>query len=192
MCVFPIISPFLFYIVVKYLIYLLSIIFLCGLNVGLAPYLRIYGQVPNFLFLIAVIWSVDKTDDDFWFFALFAGLFMDFSAGAWVGTFAIPLLLVCLAIRLLVQNYLVLELSLKYLAIVLFPAQLLFYFGSVGYAFVFYKLGLAAYPPSASGWLGSWVAGFLYNAALLYPMYIAAGYLKTFLGKYVVREYKVR
>lgn len=176
----------------KYLVYFLLLAVLCGLAVGFGPYIKIYGQVPQLLFLLALVWSLDKTDPDFLFVAFIAGLFMDVYSGSPLGLFTGPLLVVCLAARLVVENFLVLEFSPKFLLALLLPAQALFDACYVLSSWLFMSLHLSAsltdWRTLAHGFAVAW----LYNLALLYPMLILAEQTRAFVRHRVEREFKIR
>ena len=176
----------------RYIIYIVLLILLCGLSVGLSPLIKIHTQVPNLLFLLVWLWSLEKADDDFLFLALVAGLFLDFFSGLSVGTFTVPLLLLALAGHLIIENFFVSELKLKYLALLLLPAQMLFVLLSLGVGLLLNRGGLWVSISSGGALVDNFVISFLYNLLLLYPVYVLINVVKTILRRFLEREYKVR
>ncbi|SRR6266404_3075175 len=162
----------------KYLIYLLAIIILLGLNIGLFNNLQIRGQMPNLLFLLALYFSLDKKDFDFFFISLVSGLFLDFYSAGFFGAFAMAFLLVSLCVHIFVSNVLVFELNWKSLSLALAVALamldfLVWFFGLLAFKFSWtsqysgFRIFLSAFP-----------AGLLYNWLLLYPMYWFSNFLR--------------
>jgi rod shape-determining protein MreD len=176
----------------KYVIYLSVLIVLCGLNVGLGPFIQIRGQAPNLIFLLVLVFALDKNSFDFLFLAFFGGLFLDFYSGAFLGSFTFSLLLSGFLVNLAVRQLLVPEVNLKYLSLIFLPVQAILFFGFYAYNWMVFKAGLGPY---FLNWKELWPGFFavlLYNLLLLYPIYILSGYIKQGLNKYFVREYKIR
>jgi rod shape-determining protein MreD len=176
----------------KYVVYLLVLIVLCGLNVGLAPFMQIRGQAPNLLFLLVLVFALDKNSFDFLFLAFFGGLFLDFYSGAFLGSFTFSLLLAGFLLNIAVRQLLVLEINLKYLSLILVPSQAVLFFGFYFYNWIIFKAGLNPYFLNWKEFLPGFAVAFFYNLLLLYPVYILVGYVKLLLSKYLVREYKIR
>ena len=176
----------------KYLVYFFVLAALCGLNSGLAPYIQIHGQGPNLLFLFIFILAIEATELDFMLPALLAGLFLDFYSGATFGSFTAALLITVFFVHKAVRQLAGLESNLKYLSLVLLPAQVAFTLIFYAYGFMAFKAGFSLVPPSSAQWLSRFLISFSFNLVLLYPIYILVGYLKSFMEKYITREYKVR
>ncbi len=176
----------------KYLIYLLLIIVLCGVSVGLSPLINIRGQVPQLLFLLAFIWSLDRAGWDFLFVAFISGLFLDFYTGSFVGTFSMPLITVCLVFHFIIENFLALELSPKFLAALLLPAQILFGTVYFFYSWLLYKMHLWPILPDAKILAEGFIISFFYNLLFLYPIFSLTDYVRMLVRRYFEREFKVR
>ncbi|MDE2311625.1 MAG: hypothetical protein KGJ93_00845 [Patescibacteria group bacterium] len=165
---------------------------MAGLNAGVAPFLQAQGAAPNFLFLLALAFALDKENYDCFFIALMAGLFMDALAGLPPGSFSLPLLLMVFLASAAARQFLVMDASLKFLGLFLLPAQLVFNVGFVAVNFGLFKIGMTS---DFIGWANFWrqfASSFLLNLVFIYPVYIAVVQLKIFIRKQILREYKAR
>src|SRR3989344_6272424 len=101
----------------KYLIYLISIIVLLGLNLGLFNNFQINGQIPNLLFLFCLCFSLEKSakggsasggiDYDFFFVSFISGLFLDFYSTSFFGGFTLAFLCLSFLLHLMATNVIV-------------------------------------------------------------------------------------
>ncbi len=176
----------------KYFVYILLLIVLCGLQAGLAQVVNIRGQTPQLLFLLVFVWSLDKNDRDYLFLTLGAGLFLDFYSGVPVGSITLPLLAISLLLHQLVENFLALELSPKLLAALLLPAQAVFY---VLYFFCLRWLPGSRLPvliPGLRFLAGNFVIAFAYNLLFLYPVFLLVEFVRSFIHRHFEREYKIQ
>ncbi len=89
----------------KYLIFLLGIIFLVSINMGFFSYLRIYLTLPNLLLMSAIVFPMLSQKDDFIFFAFFCGLFADFFYSIYFGPFAAAFLIAAFFIRFVSEKF---------------------------------------------------------------------------------------
>src|SRR5271155_5350447 len=120
----------------KYVIYLISIIVLLGLNVGLFSNLQIQGQIPNLLLLLTVYFALDKKGYDFFFTAFVCGIFLDFFSPGFFGAFTVAFLILALAINALVNSLMLLEINWKSLTLLLLGALVVVNFSVWLYGFM--------------------------------------------------------
>lgn len=174
----------------RYFFYFIFLALICGISVGLAFKIPVYGQSPNLLLLVVFVYSLDKTEDDFLLFAFLAGIFLDVFSGSLIGSFTFPFLLTSFVTRQIAENFLWLDRGRKTLPILLLPFMAIFYgfYFSVNFALKSSAVGIfgANYLPFARDLL----IAYFYNLILLFPVYWATAYLKYFLRKYVEKEYK--
>lgn len=155
----------------KYLIYLLAIVFILGLNVGLFAYLKIGGVAPNLLLIFVMLFSLEKDSYDFFFIALISGIFLDFYSVVTFGSFSIALVLLAYFLHLFVNRLVVFESNWKYLLGILAGSLLLVNIIIWLYSEAMFKLDLIPFPMETKLLLNQVVMGFIYNLLLLYPMY---------------------
>lgn len=109
----------------KYFAYFIVILALLALNLGLFPYIRLWGAEPNLLLLTVVIFALEKGEYDFFFVALCAGIFLDIYSGFFFGGFTLTFLLLGYLLHLLVSKVLMMELGAKALVIIISVCTLL-------------------------------------------------------------------
>lgn len=176
----------------KYFLYLLILALLCGINAGLSPLIGLKGQVPNLIFLLVLVFALEKDNYDFLFLAFFGGLFLDFLSGAFVGSFTLGLLLASFLLNFTVKHLFVLELNLKYLVALLLPSQLVLFLCFYAYNSAISKAGLGVSLVNWKYFLSNFTFSLIYNLVFLYPVYIFGKSIKSFFAKYLRREYKIR
>jgi rod shape-determining protein MreD len=172
----------------KYLIYLIAIIILLGLNLGIFNGLRLYGQMPNLLFLLALFFALEKQDYDFFFVALICGLFLDFYSAGFFGGFTLAFLAVGLCANLFINNILVLEMNWKSLSLTLLISLILFNLTLWLYQFLAFKLNWDSRYTGIGIFASHFFAGFIYNLLLLYPMYLCFTFLRGFVQNLNIRR----
>jgi len=172
----------------KYFVYLFLILILLGLNVGLFNYIRIFGQMPNLLFLLALCASLEKNDFDFYFIAFVGGLFLDFFSTGFFGGYTFSFLVVSLLAHFFADNVLVSGFNWKTLSGVLLVGFLVFSWVWWLYSFVSVLLGLAPDFLSLKEFLLTLVPGIFYNLLLLYPIYILNNLTREFLNNWHIRR----
>ena len=100
----------------KYLTYIIAVIFLFSLNIGLFPMLKINGYMPNLLLLLLIFFAFEKEGLDFFFVALLGGLFIDVHSAVFFGSFTLAFLCCALILHLAANQLVILELNWKYLS----------------------------------------------------------------------------
>ncbi len=157
----------------KYLIYLVAIVFLLGVNVGIFPYLRSFGTTPNLLLLFTLLVVFEKHDSSFFFVGFLSGLFLDFFSGAFLGTFTFSFLLAVFLLYLISKHFLLLsEVNWKNLCIMLFLSILIVHILAWLYNLAVFKLSWSAQSLPLGIFTWRFLAEIIYNLALLYPVYI--------------------
>jgi len=172
----------------KYLLYLLAIIILVGINIGLFNNLQIGGQIPNLLLLLVLYFSLDKDSYDFFFLAFVSGIFLDFYSADAFGAFTLAFLLVAISARILSSRVVVLEANWKYLTLLLLGSLLCFDLVVWLYGLAAYSLGLSLGYVSIRAFTASLIPGFFYNWLLLYPMYMLYDFLKNLIDGLTIRR----
>ena len=145
----------------KYFIYLLAIIILLGVNLGLFNNLQFGGQIPNFLLLLTVYFSLEKKDFDFFFIAFVCGVFLDFYSANFFGGYTLAFLATALALHIFVNYILVLEVNWKSLTGLIFCSLVLVNFLLWLYGLLAFKLNLAADYTGFKIYLDGFLAGFI-------------------------------
>ena len=175
----------------KYIFYLLAIIFLLSLNLGLFNNLQIKGQIPNLLFLFSLFFAFEKKDLDFFFVSFFCGLALDFFSTTFFGSFTLSFLIITLGLNLFVNNFAVVELNWKTLSLslllCLFALDLLLWL----YTAMAFKLNWTQDFSGFTQYLSVFAPSFFYNLLLLYPVYLFANFLKNFTDSLSVRRRSV-
>jgi rod shape-determining protein MreD len=156
----------------KYLIYLVAIIILAGVNVGLFNNLQLFGQIPNLLLLFTICAALEKNNYDFFFIALVSGIFLDFYSASFFGSFTIGLLLVALFLNFLVNTFVVLELNWKSLSLLVLASLVFLDFFLWSYGLLAYRLNWSVDFVSLKAYSGSFFSALIYNWLLLYPTYV--------------------
>ena len=172
----------------KYLIYLIAIIFLLGINLGLFNSLQVQGQIPNLLFLLTLFFALEKNDYDFFFVALMSGLFLDFYSGVFFGGFTLAFLSVSLCAHLLVTNILAADLNWKTLSAFLFGALVIFNLILLAYGLIVFKLNFSPQYTGLRIFTSQFLINFLYNWLLLYPVYLVFTFLRNIVDNMNIRR----
>ncbi|MBL8030512.1 MAG: rod shape-determining protein MreD [Candidatus Doudnabacteria bacterium] len=164
--------------------YLFLAFLLYALNAGFFRNFEFFGVLPNLLLLLLVYTALEDEDYFFLGFGFFTGLVLDFATQVFVGSFALGFLFAALLLRQISQNIISLERNWKFLPLMLGVAQL------VVYAWIFFLNGLAhrfghaqvffeaKYLLNRFGW------EFLYNLALMYPVWKLAEIPKVLQVKF--------
>ncbi|MCL5666628.1 MAG: hypothetical protein M1383_02560 [Patescibacteria group bacterium] len=182
----------------KYLIYLLAIILLLGLNAGIFSSFQIKGVMPNLLLLFMVLFSLDRGDSetrdnaDFLVIAFLSGLFLDFSSTTFFGSFALAFLLISLVLRLSSRHLLVFEMNWKYYSAALAVSLAALSFFIWFYNLLCFRLGWAAYLLDGKVLRSGYLISLVYNLLLLYPMYLFAESVKRGIAYLSVQFRKIK
>ena len=172
----------------KYLIYLIAIIFLVGLNLGLFSNLQFFGQIPNFLLLFTVCASLEKQNYDFFFIAFICGIFLDFYSANFFGTFTLSLLLLALCLHIFANTLVLLELNWKSLVFLLLTAIILLDLFSWVYGFAAYQFGWAPAFISFRSFAVSFAPYFFYNLLLFYPAFLFYNFVRKIVDGFSLRR----
>ena len=175
----------------KYLFYLLSLIIIFGLNVGIFEALHLYLLVPSFIFILVLSFALDRESYDFFFWALAAGLWLDFYSADYVGTYAVAFLLTAYLVHLVVVEVVVVEIGWKYLTFITAGSLALMYLIIWAFSAAAYRAGLAqAFMVFHPTWRG-FVAELAVDLILLYPLFLFSEWLKLKIEQISVRHSRV-
>jgi len=150
--------------------------------------LRIQGQMPNLLFLLALFFALEKKDYDFFFIALVSGLFLDFFSAGFFGGFTLAFLVVALGAHFFATDILLTELSWKTLSLALLAALVVFYLIVWVYQLAAFKLSLSPQYTGVKIFTSQFLINFLYNLLLLYPVYLYFTFLRNIVDNISVRR----
>src|ERR1700690_3255463 len=165
----------------KYLVYLIAIIVLLGVNLGVFNYFPIKEQIPNLLLLLVLLFALEKKDFDFFFLAFVSGLFLDFYSAGFFGGFTLAFLAVSLAAHLVVDNIFVFEINWKTLSLSLLVGLAIFNLVIWAYGLLAYKLSWESEYINIGVYISHFPVNFLYNWLLLYPVYLFFTFLRSFV-----------
>lgn len=172
----------------KYFIYLLTIIILLGLNLGLFQNFRIAGQMPNLLLLLLLFFVLEKKDFDFFFVALVSGLFLDFYSAGFFGAFTMAFLAVGLCLHLFATSVIVVNVNWKTLSLVLFICLTLFNLIVWAFGLLAFRLSWTGQYAGINIFASEFLAAFIYNWLMLYPIYSFFTFLRNFVDNLIIRR----
>jgi len=172
----------------KYLIYIIAVIILLGLNLGIFKSLQVYGQIPNLLFLFMLFFALEKQDYDFFFVAAVCGIFLDFYSAGFFGAYTLAFLTVGLCAHLFANNLLVLEINWKSLSLVLLASLIMFNLILWFFQFLAFKLGWSGQFAGIKVFSSEFPANFIYDWLLLYPVYLCFTFVRGFVQNLNVRR----
>ncbi len=172
----------------KYLIYLIAIIFLLTINLGLFNHLEIKGQIPNLLFLFTLCCVLEKEDFDFFFVALVSGILLDFYSADFFGAFTVAFLIISFFLHLFINKLMFLGLSWKSLSATLIFSLFSLNFMVWLYGLITFKLGWIGHATGFKVVLSGFLPALFYNVLLLYPVYVFAIFLKRFINNLYIRR----
>lgn len=163
----------------KYLIYIVSIIVLIGIQVGLFSELRFFSAVPNLSLLLVIGFCLQREDTDAFFIAILSGFFLDYNSGLLLGSFASVFFIVALILHMVLHSLVVFEVSIKYLVsitigVTIFVQVYIWLIHMVGFHYGWSSLYVDPYVLKTPLF-----ATIFYNCLLAYPMYLAATWLKN-------------
>lgn len=171
----------------KYLIYLLSIILLLGLNLGIFSGLALRSAAPNLLLLAVIIFAAEKHTNDFFFVAFFSGLFMDIFSGSFIGSFTLAFVSLSLIIHLLVSNVVAYDVNWKYLTALVLGGLLYVSLFVWLYGWLAFKAGWTGLQVDLAIFNTKFITRFLYNLLLVFPVYFYVESTKKIVEKYFSR-----
>lgn len=173
----------------KYFFYFIGIIFLLSINYGVFSLLPVFRQVPNLLLLAVIVFALEKENLDFFFVALLAGLFVDVSAGLFLGSYTFFFLILAFVLHLVIKYLIVDDLNWKQLAVIVVLVSYLNLAFIYFYNWLFLRWGVisAGLNKQILGWNALAYVG--YNLVLFFPLYwlierLFAWFAKTGVSKY--------
>ncbi|PIR96628.1 MAG: hypothetical protein COT92_00025 [Candidatus Doudnabacteria bacterium CG10_big_fil_rev_8_21_14_0_10_42_18] len=170
----------------KYIIYLLAIIFLAGVNVGVFSYFKILGVGPNLFLLFVFFAATEKYSDDYLFLAFISGVFLDFFTGAFFGTFTLPILFSSFLLRIIMSNWVLLfEVNWKNLIILMTAFFTSVYIFAWLVSLATFKFGWNFQQIGFGVFTWKFVVVIIYNLLLLYPVYLFVLLLKKINRNFV-------
>lgn len=120
----------------KIITYALCIIILLALNIVFPK--TTASAVPNFLFLLVVIYSFNQESNDFLWLAFCAGLMLDVTSNTFFGTYTVSFLLIAMIINYTTRTFLVADPSIGYMAVVILVSNLLL----IGLIYIINSVGI--------------------------------------------------
>lgn len=172
----------------KYLIYLIAIICLLGINIGFFSNWSVYWQIPNLLFLFSLCFVLDNEGFDFVFVSFISGLFLDFFSADFFGGFTLSLLVISFIIYLFINNVVNIQVRFRSLAISVFVALVLNALILWFYGLVIYKLNLSQSHILFKTYMVNLPSQLFYSLILIYPVYFLASNLREFVDNLIVRR----
>ena len=172
----------------KYFTYLLVVVVLLGLNIGLFGSMRIYNQIPNLLLLFVIFASLEKKSGEFLYIILICGAALDFYSTGFFGGYTLGFLLTGLIINLLSENFLFADFGWKTLSGLLLGALLLLKITLWLYGFMALKFNWTRVAYRMDLNFYHLVAEYIYNWVLLYPIFMAHGFLKKAINNYYIHK----
>lgn len=173
----------------KYLLYMVAVVVLLGINVGVFPSLKLMYGMPNLLMLFVMVLSLEVGDRDYLPVAFAAGLFLDFYSGVPVGGFALAFMLLGLIMQAVSSRYLVLELNWKNLLAFMAASYVFTHTFIWLYSTLLHRFGLTQVVVEFPVLWQKLLPELLYNALLLFPIYWLAELLKTAIARLTRRTY---
>jgi cell shape-determining protein MreD len=172
----------------KYIVYLIAIIILLGINVGLFNSLQTQNQIPGLLFLLTLFFALEKKDYDFFFVAVVSGLFLDFYSAGFFGGFTLAFLAVSLCAHLLITNFFAAEFNWKTLSLALLVSLIVFNLIVWAYGLAAFKLNFSFQYTGIKVFVSQFLVSFLYDWLLLYPVYLYFTFLRNFVDNISIRR----
>lgn len=163
----------------KYLIYLIAIILLVGLQIGLFSELRFFSAVPNLLLLLVIGSSLQREDVDAFFIALVSGLFLDYYTGLFIGSFTAAFVISAVVLYGVLHSLVVFDVSIKYLISITIGMTIFVHVFIWALNAFSFRFGLSVASMDAGLLRGPLLGAILYNCLLAYPMYLASTWLKN-------------
>ena len=172
----------------KYLIYLVVIIFCIGLSVGVFHLFPIYRAVPQLILLLVIVSSAERHDLDFLFIAIVGGAFMDIVTSVAFGSFILSFMVIGFLIRFLLQGLLLAKSPWKTLPLVAALSIAVQYFWLWLYNGLLFPIKASL---SASTFTDSSALAFgavVYSVILFFPIYWLVEHLHRFLDSLELRK----
>lgn len=174
----------------KYFVYGVFLAIMTGLMVGLSFVLSIKSQSPNLLALCVFVWALDKTEEDYLILTFLSGLFLDFYSGLIIGSFSMPLIFCAVILRILVNNFAVLEKGQKALPLLLLPFMASFYLLFYIFNWPLRILGGLALSFNPGFFFWRLLISFLYSLVFFYPVYFVLALFRAQIRKFFEKEFK--
>jgi cell shape-determining protein MreD len=172
----------------KYLIYIVAIIILFGVNLGFFSNLPVQHQVPNLLLLLTIFFSLEKNSYDFFFVAFLSGLFLDFFSFVFFGSFTLAFLILALSLHFLANHFVVLEINWKSLSLLLALSLLILNVVMWLYGIIALKFNWAPYYINFKTIFSALPIAYIYDWLLLYPVYLCYSSLKGLVANLTLRR----
>ena len=150
--------------------YILGLL-LFALSAGLSKNFLLFGAAPNVLLLISIYLDLEEPGEVYLFFSFFAGLMLDFSTGAYLGSFSLSFLILSITLRFVSREIVALEKNWKYLPAVLLVFQSLLLFWLFFFNMAASKLVSAPQVFSFFETFKKLFWQYFYNLACLYPIW---------------------
>ena len=152
----------------QFLVYAILIWVLLGLTIVSPP---IYGARPNFLFLFAVLYAFDSSDQLFLWMAFFCGMSLDIFSGNFFGAYTLSLLIVTLLINYTTISIFKSEASVQSLSVIITFAYIVFVGSAYAINSFAYQLGFISHPIAASYLVNKLLFDLLFNLVFAGPVY---------------------
>ena len=171
----------------KYLIYLLAIILLLGINLGLFNNLNLRGALPNLLFLFSLCLILEKKNLDGLFVSFICGLILDFYSGGFFGAFTLAFLALALGLGLFADQLMV-EWNWKNVGVAFILSWAVFNIIIWAYGLIAFRLHGAPVYITFRIFAARFPLGLAYNLLWLYPVYWLVGWLNRMVDNLTVRR----
>ncbi len=175
----------------KYLIYILVIIILTGLQIGLFSYLKLFSVAPNLLLLFLIGVCLQRGSEDSFLVAFLSGLFLEFSIGILPGSYSLPFLILAALLYFVIYRLVVFELSWKYLLAVAIASTIFVELSAwlIGKVALHYSWTIAVVD---FGILKRRIIfEIIYNTALIYPIFILAVWINNIILSLQGKKYRI-
>ncbi len=175
----------------KYIIYVIVIIILAGLQVGLFGFIKLFGAVPNLLLLFVVGCCLQRDTADSFFVALIAGLFLGFSSSILVGSYSLVFLVLAALLYFIIYRLVVFELNWKYLLAVAAGATIFVEICVWGISKLGTHYAWSAVSLDIFILRRNLVFEVIYNLLLIYPIYLLATSINHIILRLQGKKYRI-
>jgi cell shape-determining protein MreD len=156
--------------------------------VGLAQVFHLLLVIPSLVFIVCLSFALERDSNEFFFWALLGGLWMDFYSGDFVGTFAVAFLVTMYLVHIIVTDIVAVEVNWKLLSVSVAGSLALLYLIIWGYSYALVRLTAPAasmvFRPTWHGFIIELIADLI----LVYPVFLFADWLKATVRRLLYRH----
>lgn len=172
----------------KYIAYLILIILLLSVNIGFFSYFKIYGTTVNLLLILTVLTALQRDFKGCMFVAAVSGIFLDCYTGIFFGSFTFAFIILSFLLRVIAERTAMQDLNWKYVLIALTASLLFVDLFLWQYNVVMSKAALAHFTVDWRLARRHFIPELMYNALLLYPVYLVLNAAEIALLEYERRS----